>query len=87
MIFGYWVVPITILLIKIFLSSTTGSGSLSNLKGGPYYILQPGSALFFLSNFNFFLIRKYAILPNRWKGCYFSIIELLSNTTEHYFLF
>ena len=38
MIFGYYVVPITMIFIKIFLTSTTGSGRL-NLKGGPYYIL------------------------------------------------
>ena len=30
--------------------------------------------------------RKYAILPKRWEGCYFSI-ELLSNITGLYFLF
>ena len=39
MIFGYYVVPIPILFIRIFLSSTLGSGNLNNLKGGPYYIL------------------------------------------------
>ena len=36
---GYYVVPIPILFIRMFLSSTTGSGNLNNLKGGPYYIL------------------------------------------------
>ena len=48
MIFGYYIVPIPILFIIIFLSSTTGSGNLNNLKVGPYYILQLGSKLFFL---------------------------------------
>ena len=43
--FGQDVVPILILFVRIFLSSNTGSGNLNNLKGGPYYILQPGSAL------------------------------------------
>ena len=48
MIFGYYVVPIPILFTRIFLSLTTGSGNLNNLKGSPYYILQPSSMLFFL---------------------------------------
>ena len=48
MIFGCQVVPMPKVSIRIFLSSTTGSGNLNNLKGGPYYILQPGSALFLL---------------------------------------
>ena len=48
MIFQYYVVPIPIAFIMIFLSSTTGSGNLNNLKVGPYYILQLGSMLFFL---------------------------------------
>ena len=48
MIFEYYVVPIPIAFIIIFLSSTTGSGNLNNLKVGPYYILQLGSMLFFL---------------------------------------
>ena len=38
MIFGYYVVSIPILFIRIFLSSITGSGNLDNLKGGPQYI-------------------------------------------------
>ena len=46
MSFAYYVVPIPMLFLRIFLSSTTGSGNLNNLKGGPYYILQPGSTLF-----------------------------------------
>ena len=48
MIFEYYVVPIPIAFIIIFLSSTTGSGNLNDLKVGPYYILQLGSMLFFL---------------------------------------
>ena len=52
MVFGYYVVSIPILFIRIFLlSSTTGFENLNNLKGEPYYILQPLSAL------NFYLIR------------------------------
>ena len=31
--------------------------------------------------------QKCAVLPKRCKGCYFNNIELLSNITEHYFLF
>ena len=47
-IFGHEVIPILILFVIIFLSSTTGSGNLNDLKGGLYYILQPGSALLLL---------------------------------------
>ena len=36
MIFGYEVVLITIISIRIFLSSTIGFGNLNNLKGDPY---------------------------------------------------
>ena len=39
MIFDYRVVPIPILFIRIFLSSTTEFGNLNNLKGSLYYIL------------------------------------------------
>ena len=48
MIFRYYIVLIPIPFIRIFLSSTTGSGNLNNLKGGPYYIFQLGSTLFYL---------------------------------------
>ena len=40
MIFGYYLFPVPILSIRIFLSSNTGSGNVNNLKGGPYYIFQ-----------------------------------------------
>ena len=40
--------PIPIGFMKILLSSTTGFRNLNNLKGGPYYILQPRSVLIFL---------------------------------------
>ena len=39
MIFGYYVVPIPTLFIRIFQSLTAGSGNLNNLKGGPHFIL------------------------------------------------
>ena len=52
MSFGYYVVSIPILFIRIFLSSTTGSGNLNNLKGDPYYILQPGPTLFAFNLFH-----------------------------------
>ena len=48
LLISYYVILINIPFIRIFLSSTAGSGNLNNLKGGPYYILQPGSALIFL---------------------------------------
>ena len=50
----YDVVPITMLFIKIFLTSSTSSGRLNNLKGGPYYVLQPNSALYFYLILTFF---------------------------------
>ena len=35
------------IFVRILVSSTIGPNNLNNLKGGPYYILQPASALIF----------------------------------------
>ena len=41
MVFGYEVVPIPILFIRIFFNSTTVFENLNNLKGEPYYKVKP----------------------------------------------
>ena len=46
MIFGYYFDSHT--FIRIFLSSTTGFGNLTNSKGGPYYLVATFSVNFFL---------------------------------------
>ena len=39
MVFGNWIIPIPILFIRIFLSSTKGLEGLGALNGEPYSIL------------------------------------------------